>query len=82
MYRYMRVIDVLHIVYSNKINIDIVTSSYESLLVLVTDPTLCCIFKARCKIRDGVAGYTCYQLIGTQTAEWSFYILTIRLSFH
>ena len=73
---YMRLIDVSHIAYSNKINIDIETSSYKLLLVLVTDPALCCIFKARCKIRGGVTGYMCYQIIEAQKAKWSFYILT------
>ena len=72
---HLRKIDLSHVKYSYKINVYIDTSNSKLIEVIVTDPTLCCMFKSRCKIQSGVKVYMCYQLIETQPAKWSFYIL-------
>ena len=72
---HLRQIDFSHVKYSYKINIYIDTSNSKFIEVLVTDPTLCCMFKSKCKIQGGVKVYICYQLIEAQSAKWSFYIL-------
>ena len=75
---HLRIIDISHVHYTDKVDIYLSTFHHEFIEIHVTDPTLCCVWNSRCKIVDGgAAEYMCNQLIKKLVAKWIFYTLTI-----